>query len=94
MSTEKGNVALAAIVRYFFKNIPLSYFLGLIVSAILLAVSRCYSFFITQHLVGGDCKFYHYIGLGAQIITPLLFYFMLIFSSHIVSSSLFSKLKK
>jgi ABC-type multidrug transport system fused ATPase/permease subunit len=40
------------------------------------------------------CEFYHYIGLSAQLLTPILFYFALIASAHLVSSSLFHKLKK
>lgn len=75
------------------QNINLIYWILLVISILLLVSIRCYNYYITKHIIANKYSTLDFIGLGFQLIIPLLLYFLLIVISQKIACTLFSKLK-
>ena len=75
------------------QNISFIYWILLGISILLLVSIRCYNYYITKHIIANTYSTLDFVGLGFQLIMPLLLYFLLIAISQKIARTLFSKLK-
>ena len=93
VNREKGPVDLKHIWSAMASAVSLPYLVGLTLLYFLVIASRYNSNLVTSHMLADDFDSLHYLGLTSQILSPILFYFLLIIVLQKVSLSLFIRLK-
>lgn len=95
LNQEKGLIKMNGIKQYCMnkQNISLVYWILLCISIFLLVSIRSYNYYITKHIVSNTYSTLDFIGLGFQLLMPLLLYFLLITISQKIAQTLFSKLR-
>lgn len=65
---------------------------GLVI--LLVLIGKCYNYYLTKHIISNNYSTSDFIGLGYQVIMPLVLYFILITINQQLSHSIFNKLSQ
>ena len=89
---EVGTIHLGKITSSLIKSVDLKYRIGLPLLLGLLMFSRYYANFVTKMMLVQDFSLSLYLGLGAEIVCPILFYSILIISIQKMAGEILNRL--